>query len=111
MKDYMGDRIVIGDYVIEGIGMLDDDTCILYLEGFNEGDVVVSPIIEKWIDEDKFVFMDNYFDNDGNFIDSEKTTHLTDEEKKVCKAFIDTWLEDLRDINTNKNETIIYGKR
>lgn len=37
----------------------------------------------------------------GN-IDSEKTIHLTDEEKEVCKAFIDSWLEDLRDINTNK---------
>ena len=55
--------------------------------------------------------MDNYFDNEGMFIDAEETTHLTDEEKEVCKAFIDSWLEDLRDINTNKNETIIYGKR
>ena len=102
MKDYMGDRIVIGVYVIEGIEMLDEDTCVLYLEGFNEGDAVVSPIIEKWIDEDKFVFMDNYFDNDGNFIVSEKTTHLTDEEKEMCKAFIDSWLEDLRENNQTK---------
>ena len=111
MKDYMGDRNVIGDYGVEGIEMLDDDTCVLYLEDFYKDGMVVSPIIEKWIDEDKFVFMDSYFDNDGNFIDSEKTTHLTDEEKEVCKTFIDSWLEDLRDINTNKNETIIYGKR
>ena len=95
MKDYMGDRVVIGDYVIEGIEMLDDDTCALYLEEFNEDGMVVSPIIEKWIDEDKFVFMNNYFDDDGNFIDSEKNTHLTDEEKEECKAFINSWLEDL----------------
>lgn len=95
MKDYMGDRIVIGDYVIEGIEMLDDDTCVLYLEDFHEDDIVVSPTIEKWIDEDKFVFMNNYFDDDGNFIDSENTTHLTDEEKEACKVFINSWLEDL----------------
>ena len=91
----MGDRIVIGDYVVDGIEMLGDDTCVLYLEEFNEGDVVVSPIIEKWIDMDKFVFMDNYFDNDGMFINSEETTHLTDEEKKECKEFVNSWLEDL----------------
>ena len=95
MADYMGDRNMIGDYCVEGIEMLDDDTCVLYLEDFNEDGMVVSPIIEKWIDEDNFVFMDNYFDNDGNFIDSENTTHLTDEEKEVCKRFIDSWLEDL----------------
>lgn len=95
MEGYMGDRIVIGDYVVDGIEMLDDDTCVLYLEEFNEGDVVVTPIIEKWFDMDKFVFMDNYFDNDGMFINSEETTHLTDEEKEECKAFINSWLEDL----------------
>ena len=95
MEGYMGDRIVIGDYVVDGIEMLDDDTCVLYLEEFNEGDVVVSPIIEKWIVMDKFVFMDNYFDNDGMFINSEETTHLTDEEKEECKEFINSWLEDL----------------
>lgn len=95
MKDYMTDRNVIGDYVVEGIEMFAADTCVLYLEGFNEDDVVVSPIIEKWIDMEKFVFTDNYFDNDGNFIGSEKTTHLTDKEKEACKAFINSWLEDL----------------
>ena len=89
------DRNMIGNYVVDGIEMLGNDTCALYLEQFNEGDVVVSPIIEKWIDEDKFVFMDNYFDNEGMFIDAEETTHLTDEEKEECKAFINTWLENL----------------
>jgi hypothetical protein len=95
MEDYMGDRIVIGNYVVDDIEMLDDDTCVLYLEDFNEDDMVVSLIIEKWIDEDKFVFMDKYFDNEGMFIDEEETTHLTDEEKEECKAFINSWLEDL----------------
>ena len=95
MEDYMGDRIVIGDYVVNGIEMLDNDTCILYLKEFNEGDVVVSPIIEKWIDMDKFVFMDNYFENDGMFINSEETTHLSEDEKEECKRFINEWLESL----------------
>lgn len=95
MENYMGDRIVIGGYVVNGIEMLDDDTCALYLEEFNEGDVVVSPVIEKWLDEDKFVFMDNYFDNDGMFIDAEETTHLSEKEKEECKEFINSWIEDL----------------
>ena len=90
----MSNRIVIGNYVVDGIEMLDDDTCALYLEDFNEGDVVVSPVIEKWLDEDKFVFNDNYFDKDGMFIDSEETTHLTNEDKEECKAFINSWIED-----------------
>lgn len=94
MEDYMGDRIMIGDYVVDGIEMFDDDTCVLYLEEFNEGDVVVSPIIEKWIDMGKFVFTDNYFNNNGGFFNSE-TTHLTDEDKEKCKEFINSWLEDL----------------
>ena len=91
----MGEKIVIGDYVVDGIEMLDDDTCILYLEEFSEGDVVVGPTIEKWLDEDKFVFMDNYFETDGTFINSEETIHLTDEDKEKCKEFIKSWLEDL----------------
>lgn len=95
MEGYMGDRIVIGGYVVDGIEMLDDDTCCLYFEDFTEGDVIVSPIVEKWIDMDKFIFMDNYFEAYGHFINSEETTHLTDEDKEKCKEFINSWLEDL----------------
>lgn len=95
MESYMGDKIMIGSYVVNGIEMLDDDTCILYLEDFEEGDMLVSPVIEKWLDEDKFVFMDNYFDNDGMFSYAEETTHLTRKEMEKCKAFINNWLEDL----------------
>ena len=95
MESYMGDRIVIGDYVVDGIEMLDDNTCCLYFEDFTEGDVIVSPIVEKWIDMDKFIFMDNYFEKYGHFINSEETTHLTDEDKEKCKEFINSWLEDL----------------
>ena len=39
--------------------------------------------------------MDNYFDNDGMFINSEETTHLTDEDKEKSKEFINSWIEDL----------------
>lgn len=95
MESYMGDRIVIGDYVVDGIEMLDDNTCCLYFEDFTEGDVIVSPIVEKWIDMDKFIFMDNYFEEYGHFINSEETTHLTDEDKEKCKEFINSWIEDL----------------
>lgn len=95
MESYMGDRIVIGDYVVDGIEMLDDNTCCLYFEDFTEGDVIVSPIVEKWLDMDKFIFMDNYFEAYGHFINSEETTHLTDEDKEKCKEFINSWIEDL----------------
>ena len=95
MESYMGDRIVIGGYVVDGIEMLDNDTCCLYFEDFNEGDMLISIVVEKWLDEDRFVFMDNYFDNEGMFINAEETTHLTDEDKEKCKEFINSWIEDL----------------
>lgn len=95
MEDYMGEKVMIGDWVVDGIEMFGNDTCVLYLGDFNEGDEIVSPVIEKWLDDDKFIFLDNYFEEDGTFINEEETTHLTDEEKEKCKEFINSWLEDL----------------
>ena len=91
----MGDKIIIGGYAVEGIEMLDDATCCLYFEAINEGHELITIVAEKWLDEDKFVSMDNYYEEDGNFIDCEETTYLTDEDKEKCKEFINSWIENL----------------
>ena len=93
MEKYMGERIVIGGYAIDGIEMLDDDTCCLYFEEFKDDGLSVGIIVEKWLDEGSWHFMDNYFDENGDFLYSEKTTHLSENEKEECKKFIDEWLE------------------
>ena len=95
MESYMGDRIVIGGYVVSGLEMLDDDTCAMYFEDFTEGDVMYGIVVEYWLDEDSWHFSDNIFALNGYFIESEDSTHLTDEDKEKCKEFINSWLEDL----------------
>ena len=96
MKDYMGDKIMIGGYFVDGIEMLDDNTCAMYFEDFTEGDVMYGIVVEYWLDEDSWHFSDNRFALNGYFIDSEDdSTHLTDEDKEKCKEFIKSWLEDL----------------
>ena len=52
MESYMGDRIVIGGYVVDGIEMLDNNTCAMYFEDFTEGDVMYGIVVEYWLDED-----------------------------------------------------------
>ena len=91
----MKEKIVIGGYVVDGIVMLDDNTCAMYFEDFTEGDVMYGIVVEYWLDEDSWHFLDNRFELNGNFIDSEDSTHLTDEDKQKCKEFIESWLEDL----------------
>ena len=95
MESYMNEKVVIGGYTIDGIEMLDNDTCCLYFEDFNEGDVTIAIVVEKWLDEDSWHFMDNYFESDGGFINAENSTHLSEEDKEKCKEFINSWLEDL----------------
>lgn len=95
MENYMSEKIVIGGYTIDGIEMLDDVTCCLYFEAFKEGDNMTSIVVEKWLDDDSWHFMDNHFEEYGYFIDAEESTHLSEEEKEECKNFINSWIEDL----------------
>ena len=95
MESYMGDKIIIGGYCVSGIEMLDDSTCAMYFEDFTEGDVIYGIVVEYWLDEDSWHFMDNRFALNGYFIESEDSTHLLEEDKQKCKEFINSWLEDL----------------
>lgn len=95
MESYMGDRNVIGGYVVDGIEMLDNTTCAMYFDNFTEGDVMYGIVVEYCLDEDSWHFSDNRFALNGYFIDSEDSTHLTDEDKEKCKEFINSWIEDL----------------
>lgn len=92
----MGDRIVIGGYVVDSIEMLDNTICAMYFENFTEGDVMYGIVVEYWLDKNSWHFSDNKFALNGYFIDDGDSTHLTDEEKEECKEFINNWLEDLK---------------
>ena len=88
----MNKEVIIGGYPIEDIEMIDKDTCCLYFKTFEEGDLLVAIVVEKWLDENKFVFMDNYYEQDGYFIGAEDTTHINEDEKEMCKNFINSYL-------------------
>ena len=91
----MGEKVIIGGYVVSGIEMVDDNTCAMYFEDFTEDVVTISIVVEKWLNDDSWHFNDSYFELNGDFIDSENSTHLLDADKEKCKEFINTWIEDL----------------
>ena len=95
MENYMDDKIVIGGYIVSDIMMLDDDTCAMYFKDFAEGNVMYGIVVEYWLDEDSWHFVDNRFALNGYFINSEDSTHLLEEDRQKCKEIIKTWLKDL----------------
>ena len=94
MQNYMDDKIVICDYIVSCIEMLDEDTCTMYFKKFREGNVMYKMIVEYWLDEDSWHFVDNRFAIDGYFINSEESTHLLEDDKQKCKEIIENWLVD-----------------
>ena len=88
MERDMNDKIVIGDYIVSSIEMLDEDTCTMYFKEFREGNVMYGMIVEYWIDEDSWHFFEDSFTLDGDFINGEESTHLLEEEKQKCKEII-----------------------
>ena len=48
MESYMTEKVTIGDYTVDGIEMLDDDTCCLFFEEVEEGNLLVSIVVEYW---------------------------------------------------------------
>lgn len=95
MEKYMGEKVTVGGHVIDGIEMLDDSTCCLYFEEFEEDGYLVCIVVEYWLDEDSWHFIDNFYDKDGYFIDHEETTYLSEKDKTFCMDFIKSWIEDL----------------
>ena len=88
MERYMNE-IVIGNYIVSSIEMLDDDTCAMYFKKFREGNVMYRMNVEYWIDEDSWHFFEDRFTLDGYFINGEESTHLLEEEKQKCKEIIE----------------------
>ena len=87
----MTEKVIIGGYTIDSIEMFDNDACCLFFEDFNEDGLIISIVVEKWLD---WHFMDIYFESDGSFIKADNSTHLSEEDKEKCKEFINSWLED-----------------
>lgn len=88
MERYMNE-IVIGNYIVSSIEMLDEDTCTMYFKKFREGNVMHRLIVEYWLDEDSWHFFDDRFTLDGDFINSEESTRLLEEDKQKCKEIIE----------------------
>ena len=91
----MNDKIVIGDYIVSSIEMLDKDTCAMFFKDFTEGNVMYGIVVEYWLDEDSWHFLDNRFTLGGDFINSEESTHLLEEEKQKCKEIIEKWIVNI----------------
>lgn len=91
----MNYKIVIGNYIVSSIEMLDKDTCAMFFKDFTEGNVMYGIVVEYWLDEDSWHFLDNRFTLDGYFIDSEESTHLLEEEKQKCKEIIERWIVNI----------------
>ena len=94
INDYRGTKV--GEYTVECVEMLDSDTCILSFETIDDEedeDTVVDITAEYWIDEDSWHFNDTFFvKGSGDYLDTCKTTHLTEEEKDRCKEIIVKYL-------------------
>ena len=88
MERYMNE-IVIGNYIVSSIEMLDEDTCTMYFKKFREGNVMYRMSVEYWIDEDSWHFFEDRFTLDGYFINSEESTHLLEDDKQKCKEIIE----------------------
>ena len=96
MESYMDDKILIGDHIVNDIMMLDDDTCTMYFKEFTEGNVMYGLVVEYWLEEDRWHFVDNRFAIDGALINSDESTHLLEEDKQKCKEIIESWLDKQR---------------
>ena len=91
----MNYKIVIGNYIVSSIEMLDKDTCAMFFKDFTEGNIMYGIVVEYWLDEDSWHFLDNRYTLDGYFIDSEESTHLLEEEKQKCKEIIERWIVNI----------------
>ena len=92
-------RTQVGTHVVDGVEMLDKDTCILYFEEeYDKGtkNAGVCTQAEYWLDEDKWVFQDCWYDSEGNFLDSLQTERLTDWEKNKCKEIINEFIKQVK---------------
>ena len=47
MVSYMTEKTIIDGHVIDGIEMLDNDTCCLYFEDETENDNIITTIVEN----------------------------------------------------------------
>lgn len=92
----MTEETIIDGHIINGIEMVDDNTCWLYFEGETEGDKFITTIVQYWADEDSWHFIDNITDMDGMVLDHCDTERLTEEGKAKVMEYMKEWMEDLK---------------
>ena len=93
------EKTFIDGHVVEGIFMLDDDTCVLDFVveremGENNSGVVTE--VQYWLDDDSWHFYDLWYDSEGDFIDSYETEseRLSEDGKKKCMEMIKSFIAE-----------------
>lgn len=93
--------VKVGRHTVDLVEMIDKDTCLLSFESEVIGNVLVTTQAERWLDEDKWWFEDNYYDKEGNFIDWTECHRLCETEIKESKNIINKFLKQLSINNMN----------
>lgn len=86
--------VKVGRHTIDLVEMMDKDTCLLSFEPEVYGDGLVITQIERWLDEDKWRFVDNYYDKEGDFTDWAESHRLCELEVKEGKDIINKFLRE-----------------
>lgn len=88
--------VKVGRHTIDLVEMMDKDTCLLSFEPVADGDGLVTTQAEHWLDENKWRFVDNYYDKDGNFTDWTESQRLCGWEIKESKDIINKFLKQVK---------------
>lgn len=94
INDFHG--VKIGRNTIDCIEMLDHETCLLSFEPVEDGENLITTQAERWLDENKWKFVDNYYDKDGMFLNSIESQRLCGLEIKQIKDVINEFLKQVK---------------
>lgn len=85
----------ISGYLVDGLFMLDDNTCCLSFKEVEVGGNMIGIDVEYWLDDCTWHFTSNVYDKDGNFLRWYKFYGFSDEEKEECKELVFDFLAGL----------------
>lgn len=93
MNDFHGTKI--GRQTVDCVEMLDKGTCILSFKPKKEnesGSKLRVTVAEYWLDENKWIFQDQYFEDDM-YVDSCESQCLCGYEMLACKKVVREFLK------------------
>lgn len=91
-------NVIIAEHSIEGIEMIDKNTCLMGLLGWyvsNEDETVIERVeIEYWFDDKSWHFTDILETEAGEYEEDFEDEVLTYDDKRKCKEVIRDWLKE-----------------